>query len=809
MKSVFRLLLLICLLTACTSEKKKKDLYSYIPEEASIVIKSNGLQSLVSNIENNHFLQQLNKTPLFNELANKTSLLNHLNNQGETIISFLKDNNNTLQYAVLTRFNDSIFKLDSIPNHSLETITTQNQTFKKATVNKQVLYTTIKDSIFIGATSQELLLSSIKGQPNSNKTLLKTASNNSQLSVYIDEKKTKMFSDFFVEDTLRNSKLTEFSLIDINLEQDELLFNGITKATDSTKSLIHVFNGTTPQKNDIQRVTPSNSDGFLSLTFNNFNTFHENLKRYQKPDTLNLDKTLFGSITEVGVIFQGNKQAIVLNSLDETTTSQAISLNKQHIETYRSIDIFSFNQPTLFKNTFYPFINDTKANKYIVLDNFFVFSNNTEVLQNIIANYQNNTTLSDKSYFKNITEKLSDESSLLISANTTHLNDVLKRSISEKAIIKNDNYKWATIQFINDNNFAHIHGIIKKNKAKAAEASVIEEFNIKLNERLLNTPQFVKNHVTKEKEIVVQDIKNNLYLISNKGKVLWKKQLPGAILGKINQIDMYKNGRLQLAFATSNRVHVIDRNGNDVKPFPIKFNDQITQPLSVFDYDNNKKYRLLITQGKDIFMIDAKGKTVKGFTFKSANSAIIHQPQHIRIGRKDYIILKTNDKLYILDRTGKTRITPKKQYNYSNQAVYEYQNNFATTTKNGILVTIDQKGNTASRDLNLTDRHYLTTTIKTLVAQSENRLTIKNKTLEMDYGNYTAPEIFYLYDKIYVAITDLQTNKIHLFDSSAKYIDNFPVYGASKIELDNIDKDRNLEFVTKGSDNSILIYQIN
>ncbi|WP_338733021.1 ribonuclease HII [Mangrovimonas cancribranchiae] len=808
MKSVFHLLLCICLLTACTSKKEKKDLYSYIPEEASIVIKSNGLQNLFSNLENNHFLQQLNKTPLFNELANKTSLLNHLNNQGETIISFSEDNNNTLQYAVLTKFNDSIFKLDAIPNHSIETITTKNQTLKKATIDKQVLYTTIKDSIFIGATTQELLLSSIKGHSNNNKTLLKTATNNSQLSVFIDENKTQFFSDFFVEDTLKY-KFTEFSLIDINLEQDELLFNGITKATDSTKSLISVFNGTTPQKNDLYKVTPSNSDGFLSITFNDFTTFHKNLTHYQTPDTLNLDKTLFGSITEIGIIFQGSKQALVLNSLDETTTSQAISLNKQHIETYRSIDILSFNEPKLFKNTFYPFINYTKANKYIVLDNFFVFSDDIEVLQNIIANYQNNTTLSDKSYFKNITEKLSDESSLLISANTTHLNRILKRSLSEKAIIKNDDYKWATVQFINDNNFAHIHGIIKKNKVKAAEASVTEEFNIKLNERLLNTPQFVKNHVTKEKEIVVQDIKNNLYLISNKGKILWKKQLPGAILGKINQIDMYKNGRLQLTFATANKVHVIDRNGNDVKPFPIKFNDQITQPLSVFDYDNNKKYRLLITQDKDIFMIDAKGKTVKGFTFKSANSAIVHQPQHIRIGRKDYIILKTNDKLYILDRTGKTRITPKKQYNYSNQAVYEYQNNFATTTKNGILVTIDQKGNTASRDLNLTDRHYLTTTIKTLVAQSENRLTIKNKTLEMDYGNYTAPEIFYLYDKIYVAITDLQTNKIHLFDSNAKSIDNFPVYGASKIELDNIDKDRNLEFVTKGSDNSILIYQIN
>ena len=102
----------------------------------------------------------------------------------------------------------------------------------------------------------------------------------------------------------------------------------------------------------------------------------------------------------------------------------------------------------------------------------------------------------------------------------------------------------------------------------------------------------------------------------------------------------------------------------------MKFNDEITQPLSVFDYDNNKKYRLLVTQGRDVFMLDAKGKTVRGFNFKRANSDLIHQPQHIRIGTKDYLLFKTANTLYILDRTGKTRLTPKNSFNYSKEPVF-------------------------------------------------------------------------------------------------------------------------------------------
>jgi hypothetical protein len=92
---------------------------------------------------------------------------------------------------------------------------------------------------------------------------------------------------------------------------------------------------------------------------------------------------------------------------------------------------------------------------------------------------------------------------------------------------------------------------------------------------------------------------------------------------------------------------------------------------------------------------------------------------------------------------------------------------------------------------------------------SENKLDIKSKTVELDYGEYTEPQIFYIYDKIYVTTTDLQSKKIYLFDSQAKSIANFPIYGNSAIVLDNIDKDRNLEVVTKGDTNSIILYQIN
>ena len=128
--------------------------------------------------------------------------------------------------------------------------------------------------------------------------------------------------------------------------------------------------------------------------------------------------------------------------------------------------------------------------------------------------------------------------------------------------------------------------------------------------------------------------------ISKDGKVTWKKKIDQPILGKISQIDIYKNGRLQLVFNTKNKIYVLDRNGNNVKQFPKTFNDAITQPMAVFDYDNNKNYRLLITQGNELLMYDKNGKKVNGFKYKKSSNDISSKPKHFRILNKDFIVFK-------------------------------------------------------------------------------------------------------------------------------------------------------------------------
>lgn len=802
-------LLLVFALSCSNTEVNRTKLIHYIPENASVILRTDNIQSLKSSIHNSSFFEIISQTTTYKNLEAELENVSLLKSAGDILICFSKDKTDSLQYTIITKYSKKLFVTDSLKNYKEETLTYDDKSVIKSTLKNHTFYSTVIDSVFMASSSKDIIDAAYNKEyiDLELEKIYNTTTTDKTLAVII-KSNNSFIKSLFLDEGLPLKTFTNYIALDVDINQNQLFINGITKGLDTSNTVINIFKNTIPQENQLQNITPNNSDGFMSFTFNAFENLETNLKALTKTDSTANSTSLFDNIIEVGVIYEENKRAIVLNSLDIISTKDELLGELNTLETFRETEIFSFSNPNLFSKTFNPLIKFDNANKYCVLDNFFVFADDLEFLHNIIANYQNQTTLSEQSYFKDIKEQLNDASSLMIVGNPTILKNILEKNLDETITSSLSNYNASALQFIYDNNFAHVNGIIKQTKIKASENSVSEELNIKLDTDLLNSPQFVTNHITKEKEIVVQDVNNNLYLISNKGKILWKKQLEGPVLGTIEQIDIYKNARLQLTFATPHRVYVIDRNGKDVAPFPGKFNDNITQPLSVFDYDKNKNYRLLVTQGKNILMFDVNAKLVNGFGFKSANDNINHQPQHVRINGKDYITFKTQNKLYILDRTGKSRITPKTTATFSSEPIYFYNDKFTTTTASGDLISVDTNGNSSSLNLNLTEKHHIDASSKTLVTQSENKLTIKGKTIELDFGSYTAPKLFYINDKIYVSVTDLQAHKVYLYDSQGVLLSNFPIYGNSIAALDNIDKNRSLGFVVKGENNSIILYKI-
>ncbi|MEH6538154.1 MAG: ribonuclease HII [Psychroserpens sp.] len=809
MKKLWFIFLCFSILAGCANSSQETiNPLSLVPDHTDILIKINSTEGLENGLKNNTLIKELENYVQVEDFNTYLIPLHHINTSN-SIIALSKDSNDSLEISFILPYAKQNIAFDSISNLKIDSTFSNKKGISKIVFKDIPFYAANIDNTLFVSNKFELAESSLsKKLVNTElETIYNTSNNEKMVSILINHKNSNSNPLIFRDSTLNALQFSNYTMIDSDVSQNTIVLNGITKASDSTKSLINVFSKTFPQENKIATISPSDITSFKSVTFNDYEQFKQNLIKHRFQDSTATTYDVFQNVIEIGEVKSKNEKAIALRSLDpsatfDLTNAQAIS------EQYRGIDIYTLEDTTTFLNEFNPIISSKTANHCIALDDFIIFSDDLTFLKSIISNHQNNTVLSKTNAYIELQKNLSDESSLLIYGNSSELNAILNLNFTNAKKLNISDYKASAIQFIYDTDFAHVNATLKTHKSRGSSNAVSEELNITLDADLLSPPQLVKNHTNSQMDIVAQDTKNNLYLISNKGKVYWKRQLDGKIIGDIQQMDMYKNGRLQLVFNTTKQLYVLDRNGKDVKPFPLKFNDNITQPVAIFDYDKKKNYRLMITQGKSVLMYDKKGKTVTGFTYKSAENTISSQPKHFRINRKDYIIFSHGNKLEILDRVGNRRINVKENISFSENEIYIYKNKFTTSNTNGELLEINQRGNVNHTNLNANSEHKIATTSKTLVVMTDNKLTIKSHTLELDFGEYTAPKIFYINDKIYVTVTDLQSKRGYLFDSQAKPIANFPVYANSQLELNNIDKDKALEVITKGDNNAIIVYEI-
>jgi hypothetical protein len=761
--------------------------YDLMPENTSALFKINEVNDFVKQIQGKPII--LNQLP--ESLKSAFDFFKHISPKDAVYLG-LQTNDSIAPYVIITRYHDQIMRRDSLKKDkapqqkqlTLDSLTSGNLTHYYKSLN----------GLLVGSNSKKTLLNigeTQKSKPNFE--LLTTAGDGVVASLLFINEDIPIQKLLF--NTWTNDSLTATAL-DLNLSDNSIGFNGVINANDSISSFVDCFRTTIPQNITVPNVIPKDVSEVINITFDDYARFEANRRNLMNIDSLEESPAFLNYTNEIAKA----DDVLVMHSLDTDLIVEAIN-GKNLEEDFRGIKLYNLEDPQILDGRFNPFFNYPNLTHFAAIENYVVWTNSKDQLTAFVSSALNNFTLDQLEAFKHISEDLSDEASIFIFRDSNELSRTFDLDLK--------GYDANVVQFINDDGFAHVNGIIKKYKARPKPSEVIERFTTTLKSSLIGPPQLVRNHVTRGYDIAVQDVQNRLSLISDSGKILWTKTLEDKILGPIEQIDMYKNGRLQLAFATAHRLYVLDRNGNDVSPFPLKFKDEITQPLSVFDYDKNRNYRLLVTQDDNLLMYNARGQRVGGFDYNLKKGKITSQPKHFRIGSKDYIVFKARKDLVILNRRGKTRVTVDQTFNFSDNELYNYQNRFTTSTSLGQLIQVSTKGKTKTTDLKVPEAHHLTTTSKTLVTMTENQLTIKSRKVTLDYGDYTEPRIFYLNDKIYISTTDKEAKKVYLFDSQGKAIPNFPVYGTSAASLENMDDDRPLELVTQDGPDKVLVYEIN
>lgn len=340
------------------------------------------------------------------------------------------------------------------------------------------------------------------------------------------------------------------------------------------------------------------------------------------------------------------------------------------LRSFETIDSTSFRgalsfqtvYPSLWKNSLG--VDSIGTRFGLVLGESLYFFPDAELRRRLFQELDNAKNLVDDEHFMRFSENFMGKSDYSIywapfrSKSFQHPNasDSLQRTLDERIdfLKKLEGISWQYSRERDGSVFHHF--FLKYNPSIEEERNTLWEFEMR--SRLAMKPQSFVNHYSGASEILVQDSSKTLFLLNNKGKLLWKRKIDGFVLGGIQKVDKYRNQKWQILFNTENKVYLLDRKGRDVEGFPFDYEGGFSAPLNALDYDGNRKYRILIpTRDSLVLNLDLDGKRVKGWNYKRASYAIDDAVQYTQVSKKDFILCHTSKGKFIaLNRKGEIRL---------------------------------------------------------------------------------------------------------------------------------------------------------
>ncbi len=754
---------------------------------------------------------------------------------------------------------------------------------------KQTAYYTFYENYFLMSFSEVILQKSIKninskaglGQNKAFADLYKNIENKGDAQVFVNYE--TLFSN---TGTVFNSKFKDkqkllknsayWSAFNLSVKRKKLKLTGYTILKPEMQFL-SVFKDIEPHKSRVINLMPAKTSYFLILNIKNGNDF-----KYKYEDFLAQTKSLndfqvrrakfyanykieenqndLYALTddEIALIYEdinkngkNQRNYVFIKYKDKAKTEKFI---KQIITKYaknKSSDNAAFqkdfvteeeryiisklpenNLPALFYGSVF---KDIDARYCTLLDNFIVFGKSQADIQEIIASFEKDKTFKRKSPNSEFIKSLPDESNVSLYTDIYHSSKIIEENLQEnlaelfdKDILSLKNVQGPVIQLIFDNYPAYTTIDIGLNTVNREISETVWE--VRLDTLIATKPFIVMNHNTDEKEIVIQDSSNKLYLIDKNGKTLWTRQLDGKIISKIYQIDYYENNKLQLLFNTENKIYGIDRKGNWLEGYPVKLKSRATGGISLFDYNHNRNYRIFVPcANKSVYLFDKNGENISGWSFEKSETPVYGSVKHFKNADKDYIVFRDAVNLYLLNRRGETRVKPEVNISLSkNTEIWFTQDNqkqkahFAVSNPSGIVYKILEDGKIQKKTFKTyTKNHFFIYRDISGDNVPEYIFTDKNQTDV--YDGITDKRIFsYTYKEELttpVSVYNFGENNIRLGASSAKQlylIDNkgilcegFPLSGTGLFSITVFDPNDNFALVSGNKDNYLYKYHIN
>ena len=487
-----------------------------------------------------------------------------------------------------------------------------------------------------------------------------------------------------------------WAMLDVLPEGPNLVMNGYALAADSA-SAWRPLKYQLPVKNSVVNILPSDTRFMHHYGMSDYASYWESFRDEEKVKAFNkkygtdVENKLLVYLSEVSFnkigkskreVFVGrmNDPSAVIKFMERLASKTGVNAS----QTCQGYTLYDLGKTSFIPDIFGDDFQSMTRCCYAIVDQYLVMASNMEVIQEVIACYRSGRTLDLNEGFRVFQQKMLESANITWFSVFDDRKEALQLASSKDLVYTNACISWVA--------------------EVKSENSIRWKAN--LNAPIKGKPYIVEDHGSQNKNVIVFDNQNKMYLIDSEGNILWEKQLDEAPLSEVFTVDARNNGQLQFLFNTAHTLQLIDRKGNNVEGYPVRLPFEASNGLAVFDYEGRKDYRILLC-GTDrlVYNYTIQGKEVEGWNHHRSEDLVKRPIQHINADDKDYLIVSdANGGVRILDRQGRIRIPLSSDMQKSPKADI-YAN--ATNRKKGIFLTSDKEGKllyvTADGALNRTD----------------------------------------------------------------------------------------------------------
>ncbi len=497
--------------------------------------------------------------------------------------------------------------------------------------------------------------------------------------------------------------LAQAMFLDVDVSENQLLLNGFSTLPSSEEKPAATFLSTFDEQSagsiDMQAYIPDRTAVFTHMTFSDPLAWQQKLFAYQQhyDDPVLKESLAYRQqlqqykkidLSSFFRWFQKEAGLLVLESVEVETPDQVLILGvkdtariKQaclqvndalrsensevpYEEKFSGYEIHEIRQQEFPAALLGPLALGFDKCFYLLTEDYWIMANNVRALKRLILDREAENTWNKSILFNRFLETTVDQANLSYIVNTARAWALFMHSLSPEWQQFMQQYadqfkalEHLAIQFSKSEQEFYtslaVDYAAEPNVRKSRQFQTVQQ--VFYDNQVKTQPFVVRNHENQAWEVVLQDDSNFFYLASTGGEILWKDSLPGKIVGGVQQIDFYNNGKLQYLFATEHAIHILDRNGDEVEGYPMYLPEEVTvQYLSLIDYDNSKKYRFLITDtsGK-LWMFNKDRENLEGWNPRVLEGTLASAPIHIRVRDRDFILAVQQDgTILLMNRKG-------------------------------------------------------------------------------------------------------------------------------------------------------------